>query len=163
MKNALLAVLIAITVVPARSQTDAEKAAVMEPVNRLFAGMKKGDSAMVHRAFVKTVTFVTVATDKSGKPALYPEPLEDFLKAVGTPHPEVWTEAIWDPEIKIDGNFSQVWTPYAFYLGRKFSHCGVDAFHLIREADGQWRIFHLADTRQREGCQVPAAVSVPFK
>jgi hypothetical protein len=40
---------------------------------------------------------------------------------------------------------------YRFYVGERFSHCGVDSFHLVRTADG-WRIVDLADTRRREGC-----------
>ena len=46
---------------------------------------------------------------------------------------------------------ASVWVPYEFYLGDKFSHCGVDAFHLARFEDG-WKIIGLADTQRREGC-----------
>ena len=145
------------------SQTASETNAIMEPIKQLFEGMKRGDSAKVHSAFVIDVNFVTVAKNKSGKPILIPEPLDKFLMAVGTPHTETWSEPVWDVAVHVDGIFAQEWAKYAFYLDKKFSHCGVDAFHLIKEADGQWRIFHLADTRQREGCKVPEAVSNQFK
>jgi hypothetical protein len=85
-----------------------------------------------------------------------------FLKAVGTPHPEPWSEPIWDARIEVDGTFAQVWTQYAFYLGKKFSHCGVDAFQLVNDGKG-WKIIHLADTRHTSGCNVPASVSDQFK
>ena len=81
--------------------------------------------------------------------------LEGFVQAVGTPHEEVWDERIWDVEVRVDGNLATVWTPYAFHLGDQLSHCGVDAFQLFKDTDG-WKVFHIADTRRREGCEVPA-------
>ncbi len=136
---------------------------VMIPINRMFEGMAKGDSAMVRSAFVERPTLATVVRNKSGKNSLIEESLQQFLAAVGTPHSESWNEPIWEPVIQIDGILAQVWAPYAFYLGKKFSHCGVDTFQLIKGDDGNWRIFHLADTRKREGCNVPASVSDKFK
>ncbi|MBK5277760.1 MAG: hypothetical protein JJE09_02745 [Bacteroidia bacterium] len=144
-------------------QTAVEKAAVMQPINKLFNGMKLGDSSKVHEVFASTVTMATIAIDKSGKPAIrYESTIEGFLKAIGTPHPDEWSEIIWDAKIEIDGNMAQVWAPYAFYVGKKFSHCGVDAFHLFNGPDGGWKIFHLADTRQKEGCNVPKEISKHF-
>ena len=144
-------------------QTSAESEAIMTPIKALFNGMNAGDSALIHSAFVNEVTFVSVFMAKNGKPALRPELLNEFLKAVGTAHPERWNEPIWDVKVEVDGNFAQVWAKYAFYLGKKFSHCGVDAFHLFKGEDGRWKIFHLADTRQKEGCEVPKSVSDQFR
>jgi hypothetical protein len=145
------------------AQSTAENA-VMKPIKNLFEGMQKGDSSMVRGAFSKTVTMATIGTDKNGNPFIKHETsINDFLKAVGTPHAEVYNEMIWDEKILIDGNFAQVWTNYAFYLGKKFSHCGVDAFHLVKGNDGDWRIFHLADTRQKENCKIPSKISKQFE
>ncbi len=143
-------------------QASPESDAIMAPINALFKGMHEGDSALVHSAFMNEVTFLSVFTGKNGKPVLRPEQLDAFLKAVGTAHPETWNEPIWDVNIQVDGNFAQVWAKYAFYLGKKFNHCGVDAFHLFKGEQGHWKIFHLADTRQREGCEVPTSVSDQF-
>ncbi|MEO1053818.1 MAG: nuclear transport factor 2 family protein [Bacteroidota bacterium] len=136
--------------------SDAEKA-VMKPIEDLFNGMRAGDSSMVHSAFYTKVTMHTSFTGRDGKPALREGSLDRFLIAVGTPHDVVWDEPIWDYEVRIDGNLAQVWTKYAFYAGENFSHCGVDAFHLTR-TDGGWKIFHLTDTRQKEGCDIPEEV-----
>ncbi len=137
---------------------------VMEPINLLFEGMKKGDSAMVHSAFRPAPTFYTVSIDsKTGQPVLKVDRFADFLKAIGTPHKDVWNEVIWSPKVEVDGNFAQVWAPYAFYINKAFSHCGVDAFHLFKDGSGKWKIFHLADTRQVAGCVVPESISSQFK
>jgi hypothetical protein len=149
-------------IVFAKAQSQPDQA-IMEPIVRLFTGMHKGDSAMVHSAFAKEITMVTVAKDKTGNTVVRREnSLAGFLKAVGTPHPEPWSEPIWNTKIEVDGNFAQVWTEYAFYVGKKFSHCGVDAFQLVNNGSG-WKIIHLADTRRTVDCNVPASVSDQFK
>lgn len=150
--------------VTAFGQTAAEKEAVMKPIRTLFEGMKKGDSSLVRQAFAKDITMATVFKDKAGVPVITHESsLDGFLKAVGTPHADVFNEMIWGEKISIDGNFAQAWTDYAFYLGKKFSHCGVDAFHLFKDKEGNWKIFHLADTRRKDGCNIPDHISNQFK
>ncbi|MEJ0055722.1 MAG: nuclear transport factor 2 family protein [Bacteroidota bacterium] len=144
--------------------TAQEDKKVMEPIHRLFEGMKKGDSAMAHQAFRPSPTFYTVLIDsKTNQPVLKVDVFADFMKAIGTPHKDVWNELIWSPKIEIDGNFAQVWVPYGFYVNSTFSHCGVDAFHLFKDGNGQWKIFHLADTRQKQGCNVPKEVTDQLK
>jgi hypothetical protein len=146
----------------AKGQSETDGAAVMKPITQLFMGMNLGDSSMVRSAFAKEVTMGTITKDKSGNPMVRKSELAGFLKAVGTPHTEPWSEPIWDAKISIDGNLAQVWTKYAFYLGKKFSHCGVDAFHLIYDGKN-WKIFHLVDTRQTADCDIPSAISNQFK
>lgn len=135
-----------------------EEDAVREVITRLFIGMEKGDSAMVHSAFAKNVTSATAFRDKNKNPVLHRDSsIEEFLKAVGTPRQETWFEEIWNVKVQLDGDFAQAWCDYAFYIDKTFSHCGVDAFHLHKGNDG-WKIFHLADTRRKEGCEIPKAV-----
>ncbi len=138
----------------AQSQKADESIKVLAVINQLFDGMRAGDSAMVSAVFYPKATMFSSFTDQDGKPVLRKGDLQKFLEAIGTPHEEIWDEPIWDTEVRIDGNLAQVWTKYAFYAGEKFSHCGVDAFQLTRTEEG-WKIFHLTDTRQREGCELP--------
>jgi hypothetical protein len=146
------------------AQTPNEKEMVMKPIKQLFEAMQKGDSAMLRKAFTKQVTMARVGKDKTGKPVIhYESSLDGFAKSIGTPHTEAYNELIWDEKIEIDGNLAQVWASFAFYLGKKFNHCGVDAFQLVKGEDGEWKIFHLADTGQKEGCNIPAKISDQFK
>jgi hypothetical protein len=139
------------------AQSVDEEKAITEVVNSVFKGMALGDSAMVHAAFAKNVTTATVFRTKDNAPAIRHESLQPFLKAVGTPHKEVWYEEVWNMKILVDGDFAQAWCDYAFYLDKTFSHCGVDAFHFHKTTAG-WKIFHLADTRRKTGCDVPKPV-----
>ena len=148
---------------PSSAQDVPRDSAIFEPVKLLFTGMNRGDSAMVRMAFVSEPIFATIADDKGGNPTIQYDHLDKFLTAIGTPHPQPWSEPVWDVKIQSDGSLAQVWAKYAFYVGDKLSHCGVDAFQLIRGKDGTWRIFFVADTRRREGCEVPSFISGRFK
>ncbi|HEY3404475.1 MAG TPA: nuclear transport factor 2 family protein [Ohtaekwangia sp.] len=156
----LLFVLASGCVTPAVAQSPAasDQQAIEAVINKLFLGMQRGDSAMVHATFTKELSMATVVRNKQGTPVVHWEhTLTDFLKAVGTPHKEVWYEEIWDLKISLDGDFAQAWCDYAFYVDNTFSHCGVDAFHLVKSNEG-WKIFHLADTRRKEGCTIPEKI-----
>ncbi len=146
------------------AQSSLEKESVMQPIKILFEGMHKGDSALAHGAFAKHVTMAIIGLDKNGKLSIRNEPsVEGFIKAIGTPHPELWNEVIWEEKILLDGNFAQVDASYAFYLGKRFSHCGVDAFPLVKGDDGRWKIFHLAYSTRKEGCIIPSKISRQFE
>jgi len=114
--------------------------------------MREGDSAKVHSVFHNEIRMYTSYILKTGEKKLKQGELSEFLTAIGTPHPEIWNEKISNTNIQIDGNLAQVWTDYDFYIGEKFSHCGVDAFQLIRGDNDKWKIIHLIDTRRIKNC-----------
>lgn len=141
----------------------AEEKAIESVIEKLFEGMRKGDSAMVHGVFTSTVSLATISVDKAKKPVILRESsISDFLDAVGKPHKEVWNEEIWGLSIKVDDNFAQAWCDYAFYIDHTLSHCGVDAFQLFKSNAG-WKIFHLADTRRKEPCVIPEKIKAKHR
>lgn len=145
------------------AQSTDDREAVKAVIQTLFDGMLQADSSKVHRVFTKSVTMATVVRDKTGNPVLRQESeLDGFLKAVGGSQPNKLAEEIWNVVVQVDGDFAQAWCDYAFYADHTFSHCGVDAFHLHKTKEG-WKIFHLADTRRKEGCQPPAAIQAKHK
>lgn len=161
-KSILVCILICITF-SFTSRAQNNTVAVTEVIHRMFAGMEKADSAMVHTTFSNEVTMATISRDKNNTVAIqYEYSIADFLKAIGAPHPEIYFEEIWNVKVQIDGDFAQAWCDYAFYLGNTFSHCGVDAFHLFKGKDG-WKIFHLADTRRKDNCVIPSEIQVKHK
>ncbi|WP_291724051.1 nuclear transport factor 2 family protein [Bernardetia sp.] len=131
------------------SETDKE---VILPIEQLFEGMLKGDSSLIRQAFYENANLKTVIKDKNDNIVLRVDSLENLLNAVATPHEKPYREKILSYEIKTDENLAQVWTPYKFYVGETFSHCGANAFHLIKTKEG-WKIISITDTRHREGCE----------
>jgi len=130
-------------------QTDQE--AVKQTVNTMFDAMRKGDSTLLRSTFHPKIVFEGVANKKDGSVALDIDNPNDFLKAVGTSHKETWDEQIIFKDIRIDGDLASVWAPYKFYLGKTYSHCGVDVFTLMRTAAG-WKIIYVVDTRRKGNC-----------
>ena len=128
-----------------------DRAAALVVVRRLFDGMRAGDSAAV-RATFHPKALLWSALVRNGAPEANPEPVDDFVRQVGTSHTEVWDERTSNEIVHVDGPLAVVWADYAFYLGSRFSHCGVDTFQLGRTPAG-WKIVALADTRRREGCK----------
>jgi hypothetical protein len=162
MRRISLIILILSMPLIALCQRSPEEQAIMESVVNVFKGMADGDSAMVRKSFLPDARLVSIGKDEDGNLQYNNSELTRFLNAVGTPHEQTWNEPIWGVKISVDGNLAQVWASYAFYLGKEFLHCGVDAFHLVKTADG-WKIIHLADTRQKEGCNVPIEIKNRYK
>lgn len=125
---------------------------VLKPIHQLFDGMRAGDSTMVRAAFHSTARLQTTFTDQEGHARIQTGNLENFLVAIGTPRDEVYDEQIWDYEVKLEDNLATVWTPYTFYRGETLSHCGVNAFHIVKTDDG-WKITQITDTRKKDGCR----------
>ena len=137
---------------PFLSSAQGDEQLVKDIVNKLFEGMKKSDSAMMASCFLPSAHLETVLKTKDGNTKLVSEELSVFLQSISRPHTEVYDERISFQTVKVDGDLAFVWAPYQFYVGDKFSHCGVDAFCLAR-IDKQWKIQYLVDTRRRDGCQ----------
>lgn len=128
-----------------------EEITIKNTIIQLFEGMKTGDSVLVKEVFHPEVKMQTIFTNKEGITKLHDEKLENFLKAVGTPHDGVWNEKITFTNIQIDDNLAHVWTDYQFYLDEQFIHCGVNSFQLVK-LNQQWQIVHLIDTRRKTNC-----------
>lgn len=138
-----------ISVVHAQSSDDEND--VKSTIEKLFDGMRAGDSAMVSSSFTPDAIMQTVARDKEGETTIRNGNLEGFLIAIGTPKDEVWDEQILNYEIKTDGTLATAWTPYEFYIDDQFSHCGVNSFQLAKIKD-TWKIFFIVDTRRTTNC-----------
>jgi len=125
---------------------------VYQTVVTLFDGMRDGDTTKMRTVFDKEVRMISSLISKEGEMITTEGELNKFLSVVGTPHPEVWDERIFNTVIQIDGGIAHVWTDYVLYVGTKFIHCGVDAFQLIKRKDKEWKIVNLMDTRRKENC-----------
>lgn len=129
-----------------------DEKAVTDLIKQLFEGMKTGDGKLVADAFADNARLLTTGM-KDGKPVTREQALEKFVEAVNNkPQDQVWDEKILGYDVKIDGNMASVWTPYEFYLGEKFLHCGVNTFQLAKTEKG-WKIVQIMDTRRKEGCK----------
>ncbi|MDX1904692.1 MAG: hypothetical protein SFU27_11080 [Thermonemataceae bacterium] len=137
----------------AQAQKSTEKKDVKATIERFFEGMKKSDTSLIRQTLYKNVFLQTTFIDKEQKARIITENIEDFLKSVATPHQVVYDEKILSYEIKIDQNLAMAWTEYEFFLGEKFSHCGVNVFILFQESPNNWKITQITDTRRKKPCK----------
>ncbi len=149
-KLILLSLLICSGFATSAQSAKPETEAVKKVINQLFEGMRKGDSSLVSATFSQGMIMQTISNSSGDIQVKTDEPSK-FLKAVGTPHPEIWDERITFDQVLIDANLASVWTSYQFYIGDKFSHCGVNSFQLVKGNEG-WKIVHLIDTRRKDAC-----------
>ncbi|MEO6286408.1 MAG: nuclear transport factor 2 family protein [Dyadobacter sp.] len=126
-------------------------ASVRQVVDRLFEGMKMGDSTKLRSVFTNECSLTSISKNSADSVVIHKSAIGGFIKAVGTPHKEVWNETIYDVKISIDGPMAIAWAPYKFHLGEKFSHCGVNVITLIQTKTG-WKINDITDTRRKEAC-----------
>jgi len=134
---------------PAAAQDDAQD--VLAVVERVFDGMRQRDTALLVTLFDPEARLLATGT-REGQPFQRAIPIREFIAAVGRGQGDEWIERIYHPKVHVSDNLASVWTWYTFHLGERLSHCGVDAFHLARGADG-WKVIALADTRRTEGCE----------
>jgi hypothetical protein len=131
------------------ASTPAE-AAVLAAVQSFFDSMAAKDVEAAREVLVPEGRFFSVRIidgEKVVRSLTNEEYLDGLAKSEGD-----WLERMWDPEVRIRGDLATVWTAYDFHLNGEFSHCGVDAFNLMK-IEGTWRITGGSYTVEREGCE----------
>ena len=124
---------------------------VKKVVESLFSFMKDSNKAGILSCFSSTATMQSVRLDKEGISTLKTEEVNGFASFIGELPKGIADERITFDVVRIDGDLAFVWTPYQFYFDGKFTHCGVDAFVLLKQ-NGSWKINSLIDTRRKENC-----------
>ena len=144
----------AATALTAHAQSPDEQA-VIDAVQRLFDAMRTRDTAALRSVFTAEARLVgQVARD--GRTTIQVTPASQFVTTIATiEDPRELIERVYAPAVSIDGDLASYWAFYTLHLGEQFIHCGVDAAHLFRTADG-WKIASLADTRRTTNCDPPA-------
>jgi uncharacterized protein (TIGR02246 family) len=120
-------------------------------VENLFDAMREGDGGALAALFHPDATLKSVGLS-DGAAQVRHEQVDAFAAQVGAPRDEVLDERIFNVEIRRDGPFAIAWMEYSFYVDDRFSHCGVNAFELVR-AEGGWLILGITDTRRTTGCE----------
>ena len=121
----------------------AERAAILAVLQAFFDGLA-GDADLI--ANVVDPDIVMQSTDaRTGTAVFGSSTLDGLLRRVETGE-VVMTERIWDADVRVAGALATVWTPYDFYMGSDFSHCGIDVATLMR-GEGGWKIINLNWTR----------------
>ncbi|GAB4038193.1 nuclear transport factor 2 family protein [Spirosoma jeollabukense] len=143
--------LLILACLPAFAQpSSSDEAAVKATVNKLFEGMQKADSTILKPLFTPTARLQTVV-NKQGEIAVNDDGIGKFISSIGKAKAGTLDERLASMEVKIDGELATAWTPYVFYRQDQKSHCGVNAFTLVKMS-GNWKIQTIIDTRRKDNC-----------
>jgi hypothetical protein len=69
----------------------------------------------------------------------------DWILSVSEPGPPL-IERMDDVHVQFAGGLANVWAHYTFHIGEELSHCGHDAFQLVKSGSGDWRILGVTYT-----------------
>lgn len=130
-----------------------EEGQVMAPVNALFDGLARRDSALILAAMRSDATATAASEKPDGTRTVRRMSATEFAAGI-KPGPERFEERLTDPAIDIDGDIAMVWSAYVFLVDGKVHHCGVDHFDLVRDA-GKWKVANITWSSRTTGC--PAA------
>jgi hypothetical protein len=135
---------------PVAAQSTPDSREVLAVVRATFDAMREKDGDKLRGLFHAEARLFSTGL-REGGPSIAVTTLNDFVESV-TASQDFLDERFLDPEVRIEQDLASVWAPYTFHRGEVFSHCGIDAFHLIRDESG-WKIVGLAYTRTRDGCR----------
>jgi len=128
------------------AQTPDERA-VIQVVEDFFTAMRTKDVDLIERSMTPTAFLIGV-----GGRGMSQSTREDFATSISGTEAE-WIERMWSPEVRVDGPIAQLWAPYDFYIDGEFSHCGFDAFHLVK-IEGEWKMAGVTYSRaQPPACE----------
>ncbi|HEX8370064.1 MAG TPA: amidohydrolase family protein [Pyrinomonadaceae bacterium] len=120
-----------------------EAAAVAD---KLFEAMRAKNADGIRALFTAEGQLVAVDKPRSGEGVSKTRVFTAaaFAKMIAEAKGE-FIEKMPEKEVKINGDFALVTGRYTFHVGDKFSHCGVNSFHLVKTESG-WRIANAAST-----------------
>jgi hypothetical protein len=107
------------------------------------------DASSAHELLLPDGALVRVlVTEEGGDVQAIPH--RTFVRTIGGPGPTM-LERIWDPRVMVHGPIAIVWAPYEFHADDAFSHCGINAFSLVRSGR-EWKVAGVIYTVEYEDC-----------
>lgn len=143
MKSKLLTSLLILTVAPS---IYADSLEITKPIIKLFDAMREHNGEKLTAQFTDTALLQRVTKDNTVKSS----ELNKFAQSISNTD-KYLDEHLLNIDVKHSDNLAMVWTPYAFYLDKKLSHCGVNSFQLIKQS-GTWKIQYLIDNVHQGDC-----------
>lgn len=141
----------AATLTHAQEKFDTEEAAVSQLIDELFDGMRNADSASVAAFLHPDIRMQSTGYNKEGEFYLSSGSAERWLQAIASYPAGSLDERLYSRVIEVDLPLATAWTEYSFFLNGELSHCGTNAFQLVKTAD-DWLVHQVTDTRKKEGC-----------
>jgi hypothetical protein len=135
MRLVLIIILCAVASPIARAQSATDRDAVLKTVQAFFDTMTAKDVEGARKILAPQGRFHAMRM-RDGDIRSFSN--EEYFAQLQS-EKRTFRERMWNPEVRVHGPIATVWTPYDFWIDGKFSHCGIDAFDLIKTRDG-WQL-----------------------
>jgi cytosine/adenosine deaminase-related metal-dependent hydrolase len=114
--------------------------------DKLFEAMRAKNADAIRALFIPEGQLVAIDKPRNGEGISKTRTFtaDAFAKMIAASKGE-FIEKMPEKEVKINGDFALVVGRYTFYVGDKFSHCGVNSFQLVKTETG-WKIANAAST-----------------
>jgi hypothetical protein len=156
-----IAITLLILCLAVSAQTTAEKEAG-DVANKLFDAMKEKNADKIRDLFTPEGQLVAIDKPRSGeglsKTRVFTA--EAFAKNISEAKAGEFVEKMPNKDVKVSGDLATVSGRYTFYVGDKFSHCGLNTFHLVKTENG-WKIANGASTLEFQCERDLKAVEIP--
>jgi hypothetical protein len=120
-----------------QAQGDPERDAVLKTVQAFFDTMTAKDVEGARKILQPQGRFHAMRM-RDGKPDVRAFSNEEYFATLQAGDQKM-QERIWNPEVRVHGLIATVVAPYDFWIDGKLSHCGTDAFDLIKTEEG-WKL-----------------------
>jgi hypothetical protein len=125
-----------------------------EVVKIFFDGMYNIDTQSLKNYTIKDPAFHTTSIAKNLQREITSGKIGPFMKTIAVHKKGELNEQITNVKENIFGDAATVSMDYDFFYKGKFSHCGVNIFHLLKDDIG-WKITGIDDTRNTKSCHPP--------
>ena len=138
--------------VPAAHAQDTERKEVLATLDAFTQALRTRDTtsmlALLDSAARMTLLRPVAAT---GATRVWVLTGPQFVKVATNPANPALDEPIRNPVVQIDGPLATVWAEYQVRQNGVVTHCGFDAFQLVKTSE-RWKILNVSDTFRRTGC-----------
>ena len=141
----------AATSAPSQAAERAERTRVLAAVDTLLQGMRTKDAALMSQQLDSLARMTLVRPARDGGVRVVALSGAEFVRVATAAGQPPLDEPIRNPVVQIDGDLATVWAEYQVRREGRVTHCGSDAFHLVRR-QGRWRILNVSDTYRQTGC-----------
>ncbi len=124
---------------------------VLAAIDTFLVGLRTKDSTIMNRLVDSTTRMTLLRPAPGGGVRVVVMTGPQFIANVTSPSGPFLDEPIRNPVVQVDGDLATVWAEYQVRIDGRVSHCGYDAFHLVRKA-GRWMFLNVSDTFRRTGC-----------
>ncbi|HZG41744.1 MAG TPA: nuclear transport factor 2 family protein [Longimicrobium sp.] len=135
----------------ARETTQQEQAAVLATIQSFMDALRTKDVAAMNQHVDSLTRLTLIRPTRDGGTRVVVMTGADFIRTVTQPNQPGIDEPIRNPVVHVSGDLASVWAEYQVRRDGAVTHCGFDAFHLVRSG-GRWKLLNISDTYQAQGC-----------